>query len=244
MKLDNIYPCRHFILRLLINKIVNTESVISLLYKLECDILEDKICNQTTNMTMVEFWENSFQEKQDMWGIHPAHSASVAKDFFVEKSVKSVLIPGIGYGRNSKVFQDSGMSVTGIEISKTAIDLAKKNSGTDTIIYHGSVTDMPFDAHLYDGVFCHALIHLLDKHERENFISDCFVQLNEKGFMIFTVVSKKASIYGKGIYIGKDRFEMFGGARMFFYDRVAIREEFNKYGLFEITEISENYPFF
>jgi hypothetical protein len=31
---------------------------------------------------------------------------------------------------------------------------------------------------------------------------------------------------------------------MFFYDRESIREEFGKAGLFEITEVSENFPFF
>jgi len=61
-----------------------------------------------------------------MWGFEPAKSAVLAKDFFVEHKVKNILIPGIGYGCNAKVFMDNGMSVTGIEISQTAIDLAKK----------------------------------------------------------------------------------------------------------------------
>ena len=34
--------------------------------------------------------------------------------------VKDILIPGVGYGRNAKVFIDNGINVTGIEISKTA----------------------------------------------------------------------------------------------------------------------------
>lgn len=193
---------------------------------------------------MVEFWEDSFKEKQEMWGIQPAYSALLAKDFFIEKSIKTVLVPGMGYGRNAKIFQDSGMLVTGIEISKTAIELAKKKYGASMNIHHGSVTDMAFDNNQYDGIFCYALVHLLDYNERVKFISDCFAQLVEKGYMIFTVVSKKASIYGQGKYIGKDRFEMFSGVRMFFYDREAIYEEFSKYGLFEITEIDENYPFY
>lgn len=31
---------------------------------------------------------------------------------------------------------------------------------------------------------------------------------------------------------------------MFFYDRESINAEFGAFGLMEITEISENYPFF
>ena len=41
------------------------------------------------------------------------------------------------------------MNVTGIEISKTAIDLARRND-INSEIYHGSVSDMPFDDKLYD----------------------------------------------------------------------------------------------
>src|SRR3546814_8695395 len=104
---------------------------------------------------MTEFWEKSFIENQTMWGFEPTDSAIFANDFFIEKEIKDVLIPGIGYGRNAKLFLDSGIKVTGIEISRTAIDLATQHYGTNMNIYHGSVTDMPYDNHLYDGVFCY-----------------------------------------------------------------------------------------
>jgi len=48
------------------------------------------------------------------------------------------LIPGIGYGRNAKFFIDNGINITGIEISKTAIDLARQN-GLNISIFHGNV---------------------------------------------------------------------------------------------------------
>lgn len=191
-----------------------------------------------------EFWESAFTEKQEMWGFEPAKSAVLTKDFFVEKSVRNVLIPGIGYGRNAKVFRDSGMTVTGIEVSKTAIEMAGKHYGTDLLIHHGSVTDMPFDTNLYDGIFCYALIHLLDSHEREKLIHDCYEQLSAGGYMVFTVISKEASTYGQGKLISKDRYEMFGGVKMFFYDLASIHAEFDTSGLFEIIEVAENYPFF
>lgn len=193
---------------------------------------------------MTEFWESAFSENQEMWGFHPANSAILTRNFFVEKSVKNILIPGIGYGRNAKVFIDAGMTVTGIEISGTAIEIARKHYGTDMTIYHCSVTDMPFDACKYDGVFCHALIHLLDKNERTKLISDCYNQLTENGYMVFTAITKQAETYGQGIFISNDRFEMFGGVKLFFYDRETILEEFGYAGLLEITEVNENYPFY
>lgn len=191
-----------------------------------------------------EFWESAFIDKQEMWGFEPSKSAVLVKDFFIERSVKNILIPGIGYGRNAQIFKDNGIAVTGIEISKTAIEMARKHYGTDMVIHHGSVTDMPFDNYQYDGIFCYALIHLLDSSEREKLIRDCYNQLSDNGYMVFTAISKEAPTYGKGELVSKDRYEMFGGVKMFFYDRESINAEFNNLGLFEIAEVSENYPFF
>ena len=57
---------------------------------------------------------------------------------------------------------------------------------------------MPFDNTIYDAVFCYALIHLLNYHERRKFIKDCYNQLKPNGYMIFTVVSTKATMFGNG----------------------------------------------
>lgn len=187
---------------------------------------------------MTEFWESSFIEKQMMWGFEPSDSAILTKDFFLEKKVKEILIPGIGYGRNAKIFYENGINVTGIEISKTAIDLARQN-GLDFKIHHGSVTDMPFDNKLYDGIFCYALIHLLSNRERKKLIKDCYSQLKPNGYMVFTAVSKKAPMFGKGKQLSKDRFEIMKGVKMFFYDADSVKQEFEKYGLIEFSEIDE-----
>lgn len=193
---------------------------------------------------MTEFWEKSFIDNQEMWGFEPAKSTVLTNDFFIEQNVKNVLIPGIGYGRNAQIFKDNGMTVTGIEISQTAIDLARKHFGSDLLIHHGSVTEMPFDNNLYDGIYCYALIHLLDKNERIKLIQDCFNQLTENGVMVFTTITKQAQIYGRGSCIAKDQFKISDGLKMFFYDRESIQEEFANAGLFEITEVDDVYPFY
>jgi len=87
---------------------------------------------------MTEFWEKAFTEKQLMWGVEPAQSAIVASDYFARMGAKDVLIPGVGYGRNAKAFLARGISVTGIEISETAIALARAQLALDIPIYHGS----------------------------------------------------------------------------------------------------------
>jgi len=187
----------------------------------------------------MEFWESSFIEKQTMWGFEPTESAILTKDYFLEKSVKDILVPGIGYGRNAKVFIENSINVTGIEISKTAIDLAKHNGLEDVSMYHGSVNEMPFDNKLYDGIFSHALLHLLNEQEREEFIKNCYNQLKPGGYLVLTTVSKKAPMYGKGNQLGKDYYEIMEGVKMFFYDSESIKQDFNKYGLVQVSEIDE-----
>lgn len=195
-------------------------------------------------VTMKELWEEMFKKNQEVWGFNPARSTILTNDFFIEHNVKNILIPGIGYGRNAQIFRENGMTVTGIEISQTAINLAHKHFGDELIIHHGSVNAMPFDQTLYDGIYCYALIHLLDKNERTKLIQDCFNQLADNGYMFFVTITKEAELYGQGNYIDTDRFEVFDGIKMFFYDVKTIQAEFAKAGLFEIQDVSDIYPFY
>lgn len=185
------------------------------------------------------FWEDAFIDKELMWGLAPTASAVAARDLFVRAGARSVLIPGIGYGRNARPFIESGMFVAGIEISETAIDLARSRLGLEVPIVHGSVEDMPFDDRSYDGVFCHGLIYLLDARGRQKLIRDCHRQLAPGGHMVFTVISKQAPMYGQGQRLGDDWYERLPGLPMYFYDAESVKRELGPYGLLEITELDE-----
>jgi SAM-dependent methyltransferase len=188
---------------------------------------------------MAEFWETAFTEKQLMWGLEPTVSAVLASDDFARQGVKDVLIPGIGYGRNAKVFLERGMSVTGIEVSETAIALARSRLGLEIPIHHGSVANMPFDDRRYDGIFCYGLVYLLDAGGRDKLIRDCYRQLTPGGRMIFTVISKKAPMYGQGTRLGDDWYERLPDLKMYFYDAASVERELGPYGLVEQLEIDE-----
>lgn len=185
------------------------------------------------------FWEDAFSANPLMWGLAPTASAVAACETFVRSGARSVLIPGIGYGRNAKPFLEHGMSVAGIEISETAIALAHSRLGLEVPIVHGSVADMPFDSRKYDGVFCHGLVYLLDASGRQKLIRDCHDHLEPGGHMIFTVISKKAPMYGQGKPLGDDLYERLPGLPMYFYDADSIARDFGPYGLIDIAEIDE-----
>ena len=168
----------------------------------------------------------------------PSDAALLALDLFNANGIHEILIPGFGYGRNARVFVENGLTVTGIEISQSAIEMAKAN-GMDCTIHHGSVTSMPFDNKQFDGIFCYALIHLLNKEERNAFLKACYHQLKEEGLMVFVVASTQMSMYGSGRYISKDRYAVSEGLNVFFYNDQAVTEEFADFGLISSSDIEE-----
>ena len=45
-----------------------------------------------------------------------------------------------------------------------------QNGLEDISIYHGSVNEMPFNNKSYDGIYSHALLHLLNKQRESNLL--------------------------------------------------------------------------
>ena len=192
----------------------------------------------------MEFWEKAFIDKQTMWGFEPAQSAVIANAIFIKNELKKLLIPGIGYGRNAKIFLEHGMQVSGIEISKTAIEIAHQTLSKDLNIIHGSVTEVSLDQFSYDAVFCHGLLYLLEAPERKQLIEDCYAHLDKGGIMIFTVINQNASNFGQGKKVGESQFEMYGGVRLYFYDLAAVYAEFNQCENIEVLDVTEDFPFY
>jgi SAM-dependent methyltransferase len=191
---------------------------------------------------MTEYWESKFKNEGALWKFEPSDSALFAADLFKSAGIKNILIPGFGYGRNAKLFSDSGFDVAGIEISESAIKLARE-SGLKGIIHHGSVVSMPFDKTIYDGIFCYALIHLLNKPQRRIFLKSCLNQLKPGGLMIFTVISKQSDIFGTGRVLSKNRYRIPNGIAVYFYDQESVEQEFLDFGLIEFRNFDEPVKF-
>ncbi len=190
----------------------------------------------------MEYWESRFKNEGAMWKLEPADSALLALKLFQNSGFRKILVPGMGYGRNAKVFHDNGFKVTGIEISASAVQLAKEN-GLTFKMHCGSVTQMPFDDELYECIYCYALIHLLNKAERKQFLRNCFNQLKPGGIMVFTVASVSMSLFGTGRKLSENRFRVSKGLEVYFYDNKAVEKEFSPFGLNEIQDIAEPVKF-
>jgi len=190
----------------------------------------------------MEYWEELFSKYGTLWNFSPSDSAIEIAEFFYSKNLKKILIPGVGYGRNAKPFLDKGFELTGIEISESAIELAKEHN-YNFPIFHGSVLDMPFNETKYDGIFCYSLLHLFNEATRSKILTICFNQLNENAYMTFVVVSINDTMLSKENEISTNRYLMENGLKVYFYDPNSIEEQFNKFGLVSYKEIDEPIKF-
>lgn len=184
------------------------------------------------------FWDQIFKEKGTLWTFEPSESAMRALSIFQEHGVQEVLVPGAGYGRNALLFHRHQMKVRGIEISATAISLAKAN-GADFPIVHASVTEMPLDDQTYGGIFCYALLHLFSLEQRKNILKACYEQLRPGGIMVFTVLSTLSGLYGQGRKLSRNRFHLQPSLDVYFYDEAALVREFVPWGLSAYGPIAE-----
>jgi SAM-dependent methyltransferase len=181
----------------------------------------------TNNSCMNTFWEDRFREEGRIWGDTPSRTVAYAIGLFKSAGVHEVLVPGSGYGRNAVAFAQAGFSVTGIELSGTAVALAQQNS--HGVRYHaGSVLDMPFDDTMFDGIYCFNVLHLLRKDSRVTFLQRCREQLKTGGVMFFVVFSDTEPSYGKGRMVGENTFESKPGREVHYYSEEDLVSEFHK----------------
>lgn len=176
----------------------------------------------------MEYWDKRFSSEGRIWGDDPSKSAYHALKLFKRHDIKTILVPGSGYGRNSKLFSISNYEVAGIEISKTAFDIAK-NFDRKSMFIRGSILDIPFSNKLYDAIYCFNVLHLLIEEDRLKFLKKCFNLLNYGGYVYFTVFSEKEKSFGSGKEIENNTFESKPGRPVHYFTRNDLKNLFSDY---------------
>ena len=198
---------------------------------------EFKIADQKT------FWDTRFQKEGLVWGENPSKTAYYAMDIFKKRGVKSILVPGSGYGRNTRLFSGAGFKVIGVEISPAAVKMAEKYDPA-TKVCEGSVLDMSCATGKFDAIYCFNVLHLFYANERRLFIEECARKLNDGGLAFFVVFSEKERGFGQGNEIEKSTFEARPGRPTHFFDDADVREHFKGFDILEsaIMEDPELHP--
>jgi SAM-dependent methyltransferase len=191
---------------------------------------------------MNEYWDKRYRAEGKIWGELPSRTAEHALELFRRNNVKKILVPGSGYGRNTRLFSTSGFEVTGIEISSTAYNMAREFDPV-TRFYNASVLDMAFLTDKYDGIYGFNVLHLFREKDRKLFIKQCVDRLKDNGLMFFTVFSEKEESYGKGREVEKNTFKSKPGRPVHYFDDRDLREHFMDMEIVEtgITEDPEEH---
>jgi SAM-dependent methyltransferase len=191
---------------------------------------------------MSEYWDKRFQAEGRIWGDSPSRTASHALEIFRRAAVKKILVPGSGYGRNTRLFSTSGFDVTGVEISQTAHTMARVFDPLSRF-HNASVLEMSFLADSYDAVYCFNVLHLFREKEREIFVKQCTDRVKVKGLMFFTVFSEKEESYGKGQETEKNTFETKPGRPVHYFTDSDLKAHFREMEILEtgVIEDPENH---
>lgn len=192
---------------------------------------------------MRTFWDNRFQREGFVWGEKPSKTAFYALDIFRRNGVKSILVPGSGYGRNTKLFTDADFEVTGVEISATACKMAEKYDPS-TKLYESSALDMSCAPGKYDAIYCFNVLHLFYANERKLFVEESARRLKDNGLAFFVVFSEKERGFGQGKEAEKNTYEARPGRPTHFFDDADLRGHFKGFEIIEsaLMEDPELHP--
>ena len=185
-----------------------------------------------------EYWESRFKAEGKIWGESPSRSAHAAVKLFLANNVKTVLVPGSGYGRNTKLFSASGLDVTGIEISETAYEMANQFNPRSKF-YKGTILDMSFDNLKYDAIYCYNVLHLFRQAQRELFLSQCIDKLKEQGLVYFTVFSNEETTCGQGQQTEPNTFESKPGRPVHYFNEADLKQHFYFFEIIDVGTIQE-----
>ena len=189
-------------------------------------------------MDKKEYWDGRFTEEGKIWGDSPSKSAHDALRLFLANGVRSVLVPGSGYGRNTKLFAISGLDVAGVEISETAFNMASQFDPRSKF-YNGTVLDMSFDNRKYDAIYCFNVLHLFRQPERELFLQQCVRKLKDKGLAYFTVFSNEEESFGQGNETESSTFESKPGRPVHYFTEEDLRQHFHQFEIMKIGTIKD-----
>ena len=184
------------------------------------------------------YWDTQFSKHSHIWGETPSKSAGLALSLFRKHKVNKTLVPGSGYGRNSKLFSTAGLDVTGIEISDEAYTLAQEYDPA-TKVYNGSFLDDDIVQGQYEGIYCFNVLQLFLKADRIRFIDKCTQVLIPNGFMFFTAISEQDEYYGQGKEIEENTFAVKPDKTLHFFTADDLREHFAGFSILEMGGLDD-----
>jgi len=146
-----------------------------------------------------KFWED-FYEKRGRFYLTPHQYISKLSNNFKKRNVKKVLDIGCGSGRHSIFLAKEGFSVTGIDFSPKALQLAGKWASLEEVnvkfIKQNITKKLSFKNETYDACICIDSIHYSSTDEMNKILAESHRILSKNGTIFITLPQN-----GKNKYI-------------------------------------------
>ncbi|ASA26224.1 SAM-dependent methyltransferase [Paenibacillus donghaensis] len=172
---------------------------------------------------MNEYWSGRFAREGMIWGSEPSPTALVARDWFSSEGVQSVLVPGAGYGRNTKVFS-AAFGTWGVELSEAALTLAREWDPLSHFIL-GSALDADLIEPV-DAVYCYGVLHLFLEEDRRRLVESCLQQLKPGGLLYFASFAAEDPNNGCGRQLEPGTYEYKQHKYAHFFSDADLRAQF------------------
>lgn len=185
-----------------------------------------------------DYWNTQFSKYNHIWGETPSKSAEIALSLFRKHKINKILVPGSGYGRNSKLFSTSGFDVTGIEISEEACALARAYDPA-TKVHKGSFLEDDSVHGPYQGIYCFNVLQLFLKPDRARFVRKSAQRLSPQGLMFFTGISDQDASFGQGEEVEADTFAVQPDKTLHFFTLDDLKSHFEELEILEVGDLED-----
>lgn len=133
----------------------------------------------SNEVELPDFWNNIYAGNTiPAWGEAPANA--LEKFCLYIPTGAKILDIGCGSGRNSTALAKQGYDVTGIDLSQTAIDIAKSKNTDATFLCIDALNDN-LPGNNYDAVFDFGLYHFVPTEYRKNYLQRIYHALDTHG---------------------------------------------------------------
>ena len=192
-----------------------------------------------------QYWEKSFSNKPEMFGLEPSIAAKIALKLFKEKKISKIIELGAGLGRDSIYFAKNFIFVEALDYSKTSIesitDKSIKLNLTNLIKpkFFDVRKKLPYEDNSIEACFSHMLYCMaLSNYDLENLNNEICRVLKPGAINIYTARHTEDGDYKNGIYRGKDLYEN-DGFIVHFFSKEKINQFSNGFEILDIEKFEE-----
>ena len=192
-----------------------------------------------------EYWDNQYNQKNEMFGFSPSKSAKYAVKVFKKSNVHSILELGAGQGRDTIYSLENGFDVTVVDYSRTGLTAIEKKikklklPGRIHFVHHDLKKPLLYKTETFDACYSH-MLYCMEFTTKEIIALNTEVNrvLKSDGLNLFTVRNTDDIQYGTGIHHGESIYEN-GGFIVHFFNKEKIKKISNGYEIIDISEFEE-----